>query len=75
MHWLPFVLWIARDDAAWTFAKYADAAEAEHALRRCQLAQIASAREDVMRRLRNERVMRRDCTQGIGALGIGEELR
>lgn len=75
MHWLPFVLWLARDDAAWTFAKYADAASAERAMLRCQLAQMDAAREDVMRRLRNERVMRRKCTQSVGALGLRDELR
>lgn len=75
MHWLPFVFWLARDDAAWTFAKYADAAAAEHAMLRCQLSQMSTAREDVMRRLRNEKVMRRQCSLTNAALGLSDELR
>lgn len=73
--WLPFVLWLAREDPAWTFAKYPNESAAQHALLRCQLAGMASQSADVMRRLRGERVLQRTCTLASGALGLHKELR
>lgn len=73
--WFPFVLWLAREEPAWTFAKYPDEAAAQHALLRCQLSTLASERADVMRRLRGERVMQRTCTLATAALGLHKELR
>lgn len=73
--WLPFVLWLAREEPAWTFAKYPDEAAAQHALLRCQLASMAAEPLDVMRRLRGERVMVRACTLATAALGLHKELR